>query len=297
MNKCSYVLAIDAGGSYFKSCIVDNRGRVMQDSHYKTPVDSGGIAENIYLAYETTIGRAFVFAEKNGFKIDGIGISTPGPFDYANYTSLMKHKFQSIYGVNLRDMLQKRCSLPDDFPIKFIHDAHAFLVGEHWNGAAKGYENAAGVTIGTGLGFGLIKDNKICGNESGGPYISLFKAPWGYGIVEDYVSKRGIISLYNKLSGNENDIDVIDIEYLARDGDKNAINTFAQTGKILGTVLKPIADETKFDCLVLGGQISRAFIFMEAALKSCLNLKKIAMGQNIDDSALIGAANTIFGGF
>jgi len=297
MSKYNYVLAIDAGGSYFKSCIVDAKGRVVQGSHYKTPVDSGGSADNIYIAYENTIGRAFVFAEKNGLKIDGIGISTPGPFDYANYTSLMKHKFQSIYGVNLKKTLQKRCNLPNDLPIQFIHDAHAFLLGEHWNGAAKGFANAAGVTIGTGLGFGLIKNNKICSNESGGPYISLYKIPWEDGIIEDVVSKRGIIGLYKKLSGQEKDIDVIDIEFLARNGDQSAIDTFAYVGRALGTVLEPIAQETGIECLVLGGQISRAFDFMEAELKKRLPLKKIAMGQNIDNSALIGAANSIFGGF
>lgn len=297
MSKCSYVLAIDAGGSYFKSCIVDKKGRVVEGSHYKTPVDSDGIAENIYLAYENTIGRAFVFAEKNGFGIDGIGISTPGPFDYANYTSLMKHKFQSIYGVNLRETLHKRCSLPENFPIKFIHDAHAFILGEHWSGAAKGFENVAGITIGTGLGFGLIKNNKICGNESGGPYISLFKTPWENGIIEDVVSKRGIITFYKKMSAKDNDIDVIDIEYLARNGDKSAIDTFAHSGRTLGIVLKPIVEETGIECLVLGGQISRAFDLMETEIKNSLILKKISMGQNIDNSALVGAANSIFGGF
>lgn len=296
MRKCRYVLAIDAGGSYFKSCIVDVKGRIMQGSYYKTPVDSGGSAENIYSAYENTVGMAFIFADKHGTQIDGIGISTPGPFDYANYKSLMKHKFQSIYGIDLREMLYKRCSLPRDLSIKFIHDAHAFVLGEYWNGSARGFRNVACITIGTGLGFGLIKNNRICDNGSGGPCISLFKTPWEDGILEDVVSKRGIIGLYKKMSGKEESIDVIDIEYLARKGDTAAIHTFEQAGGVLGTALKPIAEEMGIECLIFGGQISKAFDLMEKELKSCLTgtmIKEIAMGRNIDYSTLYGAARSV----
>ncbi|MFA7231015.1 MAG: hypothetical protein WC071_07065, partial [Victivallaceae bacterium] len=100
--KGSLILAIDAGGTYFKSILVSMRGEVLTESFFQASSCSNGSRENIIGAYRQVICKGLQYANSNGFFICGIGISTPGPFDYEQGMSLMQHKFQAIKNVPLR---------------------------------------------------------------------------------------------------------------------------------------------------------------------------------------------------
>lgn len=301
MKSARYALAIDAGGSFFKSSIVQDDGTIVKNSQKKTAVNSQGDKDEIFNAYLDIINNTFDYAQKNGLLIEGIGISTPGPFDYKNSISYMKHKFQSIFGINLIDELYSRCKCIENLPIQFVHDAHAFLLGEYLIGSANSFNNIAAVVIGTGIGFGIIKNRELLTNAQGGPYVSIFRMPLDDGILEDYVSRRGIINIYNKLAGKDkmSDIDVIDIANLASENnDEFALDAFSTAGRILAHGIHDVLNEQEIECLILGGQISKSFNLMKDELRNGLmdikSLKKIMMGCNIDFSAQIGAAAVIF---
>ena len=301
MKNDTCVLAIDAGGTFFKSSMLRNDGRIIEDSQKKVPVDSHGSREGILMAYEEIVNKSFAYANENQYEIAGVGVSTPGPFDYENNMSFMKHKFESIYGIDLNKELKGRCKCLELLPIRFLHDAHAFLLGEYWNGAAKGFSNVAAAVIGTGIGFGIIKNGKLLKNDLGGPYISIYGKPWGEGILEDVVSRRGIINLYKQFSAGNcpNDIDVIDIAISAiNDQDPNGLRAFGQVGRVLALGIRDVLKEHEIECLVFGGQISKSFSLMETELNDNLSdvgsLKKIVMGQNIQYSTQIGAGSMIF---
>lgn len=300
-SDIKYIITIDAGGSFFKSAIIDSNGMTLDGSMQKVPVDSNADSENILLAYERIIKNSLDLARKSGKQITGVGISVPGPFDYQNCRSHMTHKFKSIYGIDLKEEIQKRCDLPEGIIIKFLHDAHAFILGEHWQGEGRGFAYVAGVTIGTGLGFGCIIDNKIFHDGKGGPYISLFRKPYKDGILEDVISKRGIIKLYKNLAGIDNNIsiDVVDIGRLAETKeDEFAIQTFNIIGRVLAENIADLLSVFKIECLILGGQICKSYNFMKdelgLGLRSIKSLKKVCVAQNIDNSALIGAARAVF---
>lgn len=300
-NSMEYVLAIDAGGTYFKSSIIDSEGSVVAGSLSKVPVNSQGDRESIFSAYGKILGDAWELSGKAGFKISGIGVSTPGPFDYEGCRSLMTHKFQSIYKVDLRDLFISRYGMPGSIPVKFLHDVHAFLLGEYWKGNAKGFVRAAAVTIGTGVGFGAIANGRLLHNGMGGPYISIFGKPCKEGILEDYVSGRGIIREYCRMSGLSKDcgIDAREIGRRAEGNeDTNAVKAYRQVGVLLGECLKEILIELEVEGLVLGGQISRSFAVIEEGLKESLqdvrSLKKITSARYFDEASLIGAASYVY---
>lgn len=293
-NNTGHILAIDAGGTYFKSAIVSREGMILEGSEFKVRVDSDSDSEHILGVYEEVVRHARTVSEAAHTNFQGIGISTPGPFDYQKGISLMKHKFKSLYGIPLREEIIRRCSL-DELPIGFVHDANSFLLGEYWKGAAEGYQNAAAITIGTGAGFAVIRDGRLMTNETGGPLYSIYKLPLNGGILEDSVSRRGIIALYKRLSGRTDDFDVIDIEHFAlQNGDQAAYETFAETGRIIAENLAPILSELGIECFVLGGQIAKGYPLMagemEKGLRRVASLKKVGMGHKIDFSALLGAA-------
>jgi glucokinase len=288
-------LIIDAGGTSLKSAILTEDGSVLGKSPFSTPASSGGTRQEITNAYNKIVLHALAFAEKNKTALCGIGIATPGPFDYENGVPLMTHKFQEIYGVSLRQMIYRIPGVPGHLPIGFIHDANAVLAGEMWKGNAQGYPNTAVVTLGTGIGFAFSKNNVFQCNDMGGPLVSIFKQPYQEGILEDYVSKRGILKIYQLMSGiaETKGIEVASIAKWAGDGDKTSILTFSEVGKILASALENILNENNIQCLLFGGQISRSFHLMEDAvvqgLKGVKSLQHISAVKSIDNAALFGA--------
>lgn len=295
-------LAIDAGGTFFKSALLDASAEVVQGSVYSTRSYSEGPADKIVGAYRNTVSNALRFIHQHGgVELAGIGIATPGPFDYENGTPLMKHKFASVYGVKLRDTIYEVPGVTDGMPITFMHDANAALAGEILNGNAKGCPNAALITLGTGLGFAFSQNGKVQFNDQGGPKITIFRTPYKDGILEDYVSKRGFLKIYQEKSGKSNveNIQVADIGKWADEGDAISLETFQQAGKILALNIKNILQEQEIECLLFGGQISKSFHHFEEALQSELNnistLHKIAVVKNMDNAALIGALWKLLG--
>jgi glucokinase len=289
------VLAIDAGGTYFKSALVDNAGGIIEGSFFADPVNSQGGKEEITAVYGLIIRRALGLAESSGARLTGVGVSTPGPFDYAAGMSLMTHKFQCLKGVPLREELRRLGGLSAETQVVFTQDVRAFLAGELWTGAAKGVECSAAVTLGTGLGFGVVKDSKVLDNGKGGPPVSIFNRPYKNGILEDAVSARGISARYKSLSGVS--AAPREIAERAAKGDAHAIKVFLETGETLASELAGLLAEFGAKRLIFGGQISKAFGFIGPAFQERTRLSgaeiQAVPAKNIELSALIGAAREV----
>ena len=287
-------LIIDAGGTFLKSAVLNSQGEVFQGSALSAESFSDGSKEEILQAFGEIISKGLGFIEEYRMDLKGVGIAFPGPFHIANATPLMKHIFQAIYGLDLREYFYGISGLTPEIPIKFIHDANAVLAGEIWKGSAHGFGNAAAITLGTGLGFAISKNGEVLCNEIGGPYISIFKLPYENGILEDYTAKRGFLKIYGELSGktNPDELSVADIAELAGDGDENALKTFQKVGAVLAGALNQILDEHEVECLLFSGQISKSFHFMKKSIKEGLKdvntLKMISVVENIDYAALLG---------
>ena len=232
-------LLLDIGGTFIKC----SDGRTI-------PVDSDGTDEDIALSF-----RQAVFGAGEPPK-GGIRIAIPGPFDYSKGIFLMKHKFAAVYGESFAHIV----GLPES-SFRFAHDVVAMLMGE----VSPGDANTALVTLGTGLGFCMYKDGKVLTHELGSPAVSIYARPYRDGILEDYVSKRGITGRYGNPA-----LSVKDIAQLAFSGDAKAREVFSETGDILGESIGPILKEYGVKRLLLGGQISRSAELFLPALKARL---------------------------
>lgn len=278
MNDCQ--LLFDVGGTFLKAVIADSDRKLIEDAEYEVPMPSSGSRDEIIGALVTAVTRGAALAEERGMRIAGVAVDFPGPFDYNAGMSLMEHKFQSIRNVNLTDILKSHPALGSDVPVRFLHDVNAALAGEMMCGNARDFRNAALVTLGTGLGFACCIDSVLQLNPYGSPLISIFRMPYGSGILEDFVSKRGITRLYREMSGCvKNDITVAEIASAAFEGDDAARRAFAEAGGILGRVLAPILAENNIECLLCGGQISKSFELFGPTLSE--NLKDVAQPRLI----------------
>lgn len=297
-----FALALDIGGTFIKTAIISSDGRILKDTFKKKKVGSQEEQKAIINNFAQVISDGFQKASTKRLDIIGIGIGIPGPFDFKNGISLMKHKLSGIYGVNLKKEIIKMVGLNERYIIRFAHDAEVFLIGECWKGASKNFNRVLGITLGTGIGVSFMKDGQIIHkDDSGAPLLTLWNVPYGDGIVEDRVSQRGIVSRYNELSGENTTVKITAKEIAERaikGKDIFAIQVFKELGSILGKVLKPFLSELKVECIVFGGQISKSFLLFENTLKQELesipHLKKISRASSIDFSPLYGAAKLIF---
>ncbi|MGI6385174.1 MAG: ROK family protein [bacterium] len=300
-GRHNYAVVLDVGGTFVKSAVVASNGTLLPETYLKLPSISDGTADEIMGCLAETIRMALYRADIQKLPVCGIGLCIPGPFDYNAGISFMRHKFKAIRGLKLRQALAERLCISKETSICFESDAHAFLLGEVWKGNAQGAKRITAVTLGTGLGAAFVSDGKILRRDSRTPLHSIWSLPYEEGIVEDRISREGIIARYKELRGEASckQIDVKDIAHLAaKEKDMAGLQVFEEIGCILGDVLAPLLEDFQAECLILGGQISKAFPLFSSPLQAKLEkidtLKVITRGKAIDGSPLYGMAKLVF---
>lgn len=287
-------LLLDIGGTFIKGGASAVSGEIVKDFSVEVPIDSTGTKEEIL----GSMRQVALLAKERLDDIEGVGITMPGPFDYGKGISLMQHKFQSIYGCNLKEFFAGIFSIPAH-KVAFCHDVTGLLLGELLSGAAQGYRNVAIITLGTGLGFSHAVDGKIAYSPMLSPARSLYTLPYKGETLEDFVSKRGFLRAYAEAAGKPNpaDLTVKDIAMKAGEGDPHALAAFEHCATILADAIAPILQEYGIECLLFGGQISKSLCYMLPTLQSGLSgvstLKTIAPAKFLSEGAIRGAYATL----
>lgn len=254
-------LLLDVGGTFIKCS--DGRS---------VPVDSDGTWEDVVGAFRKAVWEAEELAQ------NGVRVAIPGPFRYSDGQFLMKHKFASVYGEYFADLV----GLPRE-QCRFVHDVVCMLLGE----VTPDSGNTAIIALGTGLGFAMFVDGKVLTNELGSPAVSIYSRPYRDGILEDYVSKRGIQGRYGDPS-----LTVKEIAHRALSGDPGAQAVFAETGDIIGECIGSILKEYGIKTLLLGGQISRSWQLFAPELQARLgDGVKVSPISDFDNATFNGLKN------
>ena len=278
--------AIEIGGSHVSACRVDvARACVEPPGIRRFDLDAGGSREELLGA----ISGAALEVRQSPMRC--AGVATAGPFDYERGVAKFRGvaKLESLYGVDLRDRLSRDLGLEPPERVRFLNDAHAFVLGEWWTGAAKGHARAMGVTLGTGLGSGFLADGQIVTSGSGiPPDARLDLVPFRGSAVEDVISGRGIVAAFGAKG------DVAEIARRARSGEPSAIGAFRGFGSALGEFLGPWIVRFAPTCLVFGGSITRAWdLFADAFQRSCPEASALRFrgpAARLDEAPLLGAA-------
>ena len=194
-------LLFDVGGTFLKAVIADGAGEFLPGTEYSVPMPSDGPREAIEQALVTAVEQGMRSAAERELRIGGLGIAFPGPFDFEHGIPLMSHKFRSVYGISLLDLLRTRTAVGPSMPVLFMHDVNAAMLGEMRCGNARGFANAALISLGTGLGFACCLDGRVQYSPTGSPRITIYKTPFRDGILEDYASKRAFLRIYGEITG------------------------------------------------------------------------------------------------
>ena len=278
--------AIEIGGSHVSACRVDvARACVVPPGVRRFDLDAGGSREALLGA----ISGAALEIKESAMRC--AGVATAGPFDYSRGVAKFRGvaKLESLYGVDLRERLSRDLGIESPEQVRFLNDAHAFVLGEWWTGAAKGHARARGVTLGTGLGSGFLADGQIVLSGSGiPPDARLDLVPFRGAAVEDVISSRGIVAAFGTT------VDVAEIARRARSGEPNAIGAFRGFGAALGEFLEPWIARFGPTCVVFGGSITHAWdLFGEAFQRSSPQASRLPFcgpAARLDEAPLLGAA-------
>lgn len=293
-NSNSCILSIDAGGTSLKAALLYENS-IIKDTFFSVPSHSDGTEDEICFAYQTLGQIAATLEHRHNITITQCAVCIPGPFDYTGGRFLMNHKYQAVYQKALRPWLWE--GIGRILPIQFLHDSTAFLLGACSSFPELVQRRICSVIIGTGLGFACMIDGRILEREDKGPGISIFGRSYLTKTAEDYISHRGILARYHELAPlSQTKANVKLLAISAYNGDKAAIQTFRELGTHLAAVLHPIVLEHRFECLLLGGAVSKSYDLFLPSLRE--GLSDISMDilpvTDLDYAPLLGSSQYLF---
>lgn len=272
------IVALDMGGTNIKAGTFDACSRKLLKT-VTVPVNSSGtICE-----YRQTLNdiRGILL---NDCCVCAVQVSTPGPFDYAKGVSRMTHKYQAIYGLDLRSIIRDCLGASDKTAVEFLSDANACLLGEYVAGEAYGQGNTAVVTLGTGLGFAIMEEGRLLVNETGRPYYISSILPYEDGNIENFVSGTGLSKEYYKRTGIQQNA-----KEIAESCMPEAIKLYSDMGMVLGRAVKEILERHNCHLLLVGGQVAASGNLFIPLIQKELGNIEVKCVRGITDSALIGA--------
>ena len=292
-------ITLDIGGTSIKSAIVKSDGTFDKNSYKLTYIDSTKNKDYIVQKFIEPIKEKINFLSKFNKNLDGIAISICGPFDYKNGISLIKNldKYESIYKLNIKKIIQEKLSLSSDIPLIFDIDSWCFGRGETCFNDYNNYKKIIVFTVGTGLGSCFIDNKKVIGEGVGVPWLGWISGQkYKSGILNDYVS--GVYMQKKYFENTKEGIDIKTMADRARNNDTTAKLIFSEMGSRLGDFLKEnFIEEFKTECIIFGGQISfSSELFIDEIkikLKDKINLQNIVQAKDIELSALRGAAQLL----
>jgi glucokinase len=248
----------------------------------KTEVPTGAdrpaeqIMESLYEAIDTVLTDEVV----------GIGIGMPGFMNSETGEILQINNIPSFNGFFVKPAVEKRFGMP----AFQSNDANCFALGETYYGAGKKYKNLVGVTLGTGLGGGVIIDRKIHTGLMGGAG-ELGCVPFHGGIVEDLCSAALFKNKYQSTGA--------ELYKKAKAGDKEAMAVFEELGNYIGEFLVTVLYILSPEAFVIGGSVSNSWDLIEKPMRARMEeiylvpmiSKKVELVRaELDNAGLYGAA-------
>lgn len=259
-----YYIGADVGGTTVKMGMFSHTGELLEKWEIATRVGKEG--EHILPDIAESIEKKR--AEKDG-NIMGIGMGIPGPVTEDGTVLKCANIHWPVFNVK-----SELFNLTGVGSIKIGNDANVAALGEMWKGGGRGFDSIVMVTLGTGVGGGVILGGKILtGTKGAGGEIGHMKVErnekdvcgcGGHGCLEQYASATGIVRMAKKELKSDSALAMLD-EITAKDvfdcakaGDEYALYIVDKFSEYLGTALANIAHVVDPEAFVIGGGVSRA---------------------------------------
>lgn len=273
------IIGIDIGATKIKVGVVENSVVIKE---LEIPTSAGAPDHQIVSEMISAI------EEVAGANFSGIGIGVPGLIDEEEGIVFDLLNIPSWKEVHLKKQLEEHFQKP----VKITNDANVFAMGEKIFGKGKAYRNMVGITLGSGLGTGIIINHQLySGAFSGAGELGV--VPYLNETVENYCSGKFFRNKYG-MTGNE-------AYKMALERDELALRIFNEFGVHLGNALKIVLFILSPEAIFLGGSVSRSFPLFENSLMKTLNdfpFKKVkdqlvVLPSDMSNISVLGAAALI----
>lgn len=287
-------IGVDIGGTNLRGALVTADGRVIERFRGLSAINQG--REPFLSRLQQGIEGLMTASGSLGLPVRAMGVGVPGLIDRCGVLHSSVN-MPALEGVALRQILEQRTGLP----VRCANDANLIALGEFRYGAGQGLDSLMVVTIGTGLGSGLILDRQLWEGSQGfaAEFGHLTVEPEGHpcpcgnhGCLEQYVSATALRRLGGGVAADEQ-------ARLAREGNRAAQQLFEQMGYYLGIALAGLLNTLNLGGVVIGGGVAASYDLLEPTLMRVLQERtfpQILTGVQVrkavlgDDAGLLGAA-------
>ena len=309
------VVGVDLGGTNVRLALVSPQGKILSRWERATATMPDQAALVAALAADLT--RAGEAARESGWEIKGAGLGVPG--------RVLPREGRVVFSPNVAAL--NDCRLVDhlsallNWPLFLENDANLFALGEHWLGAGVGHENMLGITLGTGVGGGLILNNRLwtgaegtsgeighmtvdpegrkchCGNR--GCLETMASAFWTVAWVKEQLAQQATSWLGELYATDPEAIQGETLVVAALQGDPLARRAFDRVGRSLGQAIAAVVHLLGLSRVVIGGRFARAWEVFQSPLQEELHHRltllppeavSVCPAQLGDDAGLVGAA-------
>lgn len=265
-----YAFGVDLGGTTVKLGLFETNCNLMEK--WEIPTRTGNHGENLLPDIAEAMLRKLSQKGIDKDQVEGVGMGVPGAVVNDRFVKPCVN-LEQWGGFDVAEALEALCG----FPAKIVNDANAAALGEMGAGGGKGRKNVVFVTLGTGVGGGVIVDGKLlAGVHGAGGEIGHIKVkdthdtPCGCGkrgCLEQYSSATGIVNETKKFLASSDapsklrELETItakDIFDLAKAGDAVALAQVEEMTRLLGKALAAVSCVCDPQVIVLGGGVSRA---------------------------------------
>lgn len=313
------IIGIDLGGTTAKFAILNQQGEAQAKWSIKTDISKGGA--NIVPDIIESIKQQLELSQLSTEDFMGIGMGSPGTVNRADGTVI------GAYNLNWKTLQPIRQQIEAAFGLPFFidNDANVAALGEQWVGAGNNEPDVAFITLGTGVGGGLVSDGNLLHGamDAAGEIGHLTIETNGYactcgkkGCLEQYTSATGIVRMARDMAvtfENESSqlkrqiksgqvVDAKMVFDLAKKDDELAIKVVDRAAVYLGIALGNVANLLNPSTIVLGGGVSKAGQFLADKVTNEIQpflfptireVTKIKIAELGNDAGVIGAASLV----
>jgi glucokinase len=315
-SKSDLIFSADLGGTHLRAAIVDRAGRI----HYrlKQPTPQAEKPDGIV--------HALVDAAREGEKqtarlgqVSAVSIAVPGTVDFEEGVVVKAPNVPCLDGFRLGAALESEL----EWPTILENDANAAAAGEMWQGAGRGYRSIVCVTLGTGVGGGIILDGELWRGADGSageighlgvdPFAGVPCTCGSRGCLEVYASATAIVRMTrearprypNSMLHTSEDLTSETVYQAGLAGDELSLEVFRRMGVYLGIGLASLVNLLNPEIIIIGGGLADGWeLFaqhmhqqvIERAFPLPARRVKITRAECGDDAGLLGAARLAFVG-
>ena len=313
------VCAVDLGGTNLRAANIDSSGRLHERVKSQTP-DSDK-AEDIVNAIVAAVESCELQAAKRGARVEVVSVAVPGSVHAQTRAIVNAPNVRAIVDFGLAEALETKLQRA----VLIENDANAAALGEMWQGAARGCHTIVCLTLGTGVGSGIILNSELwrgvdgtageIGHTSVDPFGGVKCECGNTGCLEVCASATAIVRMTKDALSNDPasrlnsvagaDLTAHDVAGAAALGDEFALEIFRRVATYLGIAAANIVNTLNPEMIVIGGGVSGAFDFFAQTTREEMARRafpvpaqrcRIVRGECGDDAGLLGAARLSFGG-